>query len=401
MISNGYFGTVADTKWNSLKTYFETMSYGKLSVSGYVTDWYTSTLTYAEATSGEKVSGGAWETNIKKVWDGACTFIRSNYSSMDFSEYDSNNDGYIDNVQFVNTGDKDFNSYLSWGFQTVANEYYTELETAPKVNSELTLGNIAWFNIDFLKSTNDYIPLPSGAIGTRVITHEFGHVIGLPDYYDTSYTKDNSDKYMDALGTWDMQSYNCLDWNSFSKFSSGYMNPKVIRGDQGYINVTLRPATSSGDCLIIPARNQDYNGTPFDEYLIVDLYTPTGLNEYDAGKISSTYNCDLSQAGVRIYHVDAMENNTGGLKLDNDWNEDGIYNLLLLQKGGTPTFMNKAETRHTLNDDDFWKANDTFTMRDYASFFHNGTFHNGLDLGYKIEVQSCSSTSATLKISVA
>jgi hypothetical protein len=44
------------------------------------------------------------------------------------------------------------------------------------------------------------------------------------------------------------------------------------------MTVNSKKAKLQGDCLLIPAAGESYNGTAFDEYLMVELYTPDGLN---------------------------------------------------------------------------------------------------------------------------
>ena len=40
------------------------------------------------------------------------------------------------------------------------------------------------------------------------------------------------------------------------------------------LTFALRSSALYGDSLVIPAAGYAYNGTPYDEYLMVDLYTP-------------------------------------------------------------------------------------------------------------------------------
>lgn len=406
-IEKAYFGTVEDTGWNSLKTYFDAMSFSQIAISGFVSSWYTSTMSYASIAA-SPTTGTEWYTDFADIMIAALADFATKNPSFDTSGYDVNNDGYIDNVQFINTGNRDSAHELSWAFQTDSSQFFKALSKTNPTIGTLKLGNVAWSNLGFLGSPSDYVQLPEGSIGTRAIIHEFGHVIGIPDYYDTEYTQDTTAdrNYLSAVGDWDMQAANCLDWNSFSKFSSGFVDPYVVRGNSGSVSVDLRPAATSGDCLIIPAKSQDYNGTPFDEYLLIDLYTPEGLNEYDAGVLStpsipaSKNDVDLMTPGLRIYHVDAslVDN---ALEFNNVWGEAGGYLLNLLQEGGTPTFTMKTEWRHSWTSSDLWKAGDSFQMANYSSSFVSGKFNNGLDLGYTISVDSLSSASARVTITAA
>ena len=71
----------------------------------------------------------------------------------------------------------------------------------------------SWFSLKFLKDTTTgqhYGGVPEWGSNTRIIIHEHGHMLGLNDYYDTSYSG------RDLVGQWDMQSNNVFDWNAFS-----------------------------------------------------------------------------------------------------------------------------------------------------------------------------------------
>lgn len=40
--------------------------------------------------------------------------------------------------------------------------------------------------------------------------------------------------------------------------------------------------------------------SPFDEYLLLELYTPSGINKYHASSLN-----DLGKIGIRLWYVDA------------------------------------------------------------------------------------------------
>ena len=59
--------------------------------------------------------------------------------------------------------------------------------------------------------------------------------------------------------------------------------------------------------IVIPSDNTTITNNefdPFSEYLLIELYTPTGLNELDSSIKHSSSPLAPSEKGVRIYHID-------------------------------------------------------------------------------------------------
>ncbi len=92
---------------------------------------------------------------------------------------------------------------------------------------------------------------------------------------------------------------NILDHNSLSKYNLGWVTPIVGETNQTY---TLKPFENNGDCLILAS---NFNGSCFDEYFLLEYYTPTGLNELDSNtRYENNYPYGFSKNGLKILHVD-------------------------------------------------------------------------------------------------
>ena len=75
---------------------------------------------------------------------------------------------------------------------------------------------------------------------------------------------------------------NIIDHNSFSKFALGWENVQVVSGTTGSLSVTLKPAvTDAGQVLLLPS-SSGWNGSAFDEYILIEYFTPTDLNYLDS-----------------------------------------------------------------------------------------------------------------------
>ena len=118
--------------------------------------------------------------------------------------------------------------------------------------------------------------------------------------------------------------------------------------------------------------------------------------------------------GVRIYHVssemekriligeDEVEYPIGTIHYANTYTKDGKYLLELIQAGGDNTFTDLDNLRINLDEMDFFKEGDIFTMEDYSEFFVNEKFDNGKEFGYSIEiidiVEKGENSTATIRI---
>ena len=432
-IEKSFFGTNEECGWRSFAGYYEEASYGNLHYSGYVCDrWYAAPAKYTVSYVQNN------QSSSQELAVSALSWFIETYPTFDLSPYDANNDGYIDSLYLIYASDYrivDGKTTNLWGYRW---------STSDSVNTPFKAKAFSWFSLKFLKDTTSgqsYGGVPADGSNTRIIIHEHGHMLGLKDYYDYAYSG------MDLVGSWDMQSLNVFDWNAFSKYAVGWVNPYFIDQDaleaQGSATITINSSALSGDCIVV--KGKDWNGSPFDEYLMLELFNPhAGNNAYDY-QYNNYNGIKNTGFGVKIYHVDSRMvdyhynngwvceptdeiNSTGQgtshltfIPNSNDsktydsfnsygkalgWTEWEDYHLLqLLQKGNTCTFDKEDESsRHTWIKSDLWQTGDTFCIgvhegyTNYGpSFFVNGnTFNDGTELPYGIRFDSVSENSATI-----
>lgn len=159
-------------------------------------------------------------------------------NDVDFSEFDTDNDGSVDMV-FV---------------------YYAGLNEAETSQDDAiwphkwALGTKAIskdgkrINVYACTSELNYQGIMCG-IGT--FSHEFGHVLGLPDYYNT----ENPNAF--TVGDWDIMtsgSYNNAGrtpptWLAHERFYLGYLTPEILNGKTG--DHTLEPIVTTNKAYII------------------------------------------------------------------------------------------------------------------------------------------------------
>ena len=350
----------------SLSAYYDMASYGKYHIDSYMTDWVDAPYSFEEVKNVTPFSHPMPDEIIEAV--------RKMYPDMDWSKFDRNGDGMLDSVIFISAcGNQDVGIASFGGAVHSGRGYdttYMGTPTLPALKDFITIGSM------MLDSTN-------------VVIHEYAHNFGIVDYYDTSYSG------IDAVGGFDLQSSSEGDWNAYSKYSVGWIEPEIVAGlgSGESAEITIGSMTATGDAIVIPAAGAEFDG-PFGEYILVDLYTGTGLNEYD----SRRFELD-DTTGVRIYHVSSEmeyrkltdvygeEIEIGTIHYTNAFHKDGKYLIELIQNGGKNTFTAESGNRNVAARD-FFYAGDKFDMEKYGEFFVDGKMDDGSEFGYTIQVVS-------------
>ena len=361
----------------SLSDYYAAVSFGKLNLSTYITDWYPMDRPY--------------DPNLQlNEYDAAAirTWLMETYPDKDWSAFDQDGNGIFDAVIFIGNGDSAlFDGALSRPFQTdLGGDPRKLVGTAAQPD----FCNFLAVELHYLyRDAQTEMPQSSSLI------HEFGHTLGLPDYYEAVTSEG-----IDALGSYDMHASSAGDWNAYSKFSVGWIEPTVVDeaafGGKDSVEYTIRSSPLSGDALLIPAAGSDFNGTAFDEYIMVDLFTIEGMASVNADYVGfPTVSEDT--AGVRIYHVNGSlvhrEQDVGDFyeyfttHYDNNYHKYGCYEIELIQAGGTNTFTAGGQRTYLL-DEDLFTAEQTFTTEAYREFFRDGRMDDGSEFGYRITVVS-------------
>ena len=284
--------------WESLSSFYRKSSFGQLRLDFHVADVFKTGLTttsalrdnleYETLNQSENINGQKWINDAVKSYSDA---------RHPLTDFDSDNDGIIDAVIAVYSCPNYTNrSY----YYTYKNKSYLDGKTGSSLFWAFTYwcansGDLAnpkantyvWLSYDFFLSS-DGRPDPHTAI------HEYGHAMGLDDYYS------NEETFQPAGGI-DMMDMNIVDHDVYSKAALGWVIPEVVDGDD--VTVSLKPSQESGQCILIPPEN--YNGTLWDEYILIELYTPDGLNEHDSLHVYSGRPRGYTIPGLKIYHIDS------------------------------------------------------------------------------------------------
>lgn len=279
--------------FHSLREYYRLSSYGKLDFQVTITDVVDISYTPRQIENMGLMNG------INTIMDEIKAAIESRYE--DLTVFDSDSDGRIDAIDVIYLNSRPLlnqgGSQLWWNYTTL-----------PTRGNDLRYEADVESPVPHLFFYSAYSSLDNGVYGnlpdTHTLIHETGHMLGAPDYY--SGTGGEA-----PTGGSDMMDLNVGDHSAFTKMLYGWVNPMVPNADYegDSFEITLRPFESSGDVLLL--RNMDenpYNDTPFDEYLTLSYYTPTGLNEMDSkGYSERSYMGEgriYDEAGLLVYHVD-------------------------------------------------------------------------------------------------
>ena len=295
-IQKAYLGTNEETGWRSVKTYYEELSSGAVTITGTVTNWYSVSYTTSQLGKSEDLTCDLVED--------ATAWYFSNNPSDNKVNYDSDNNGYFDAVMLI-YGAPDYSALNNDNLDNLW-AYCNWIQKSNETTSPI-VNVFFWASYDFMYSPGGYFtPTPAGTkygsgdtshceIDAHTFIHEMGHVFGLEDYYDYS-----SSKYCPA-GGFSMQDYNVGSHDPYSVMALGWANPYIVNQNA---EVNIGTFQKTREFILLTEEFNSY-GSPFDEYILLELYSPTGLNELDCKYTYASTLKGPNKVGIRMWHVDA------------------------------------------------------------------------------------------------
>ncbi len=273
----------------SFRDYFYQVSNKKLSLSVDVFGWYMAKNPY-------RYYGDDNGNDLARMLVAEAVDAAEN-AGVDFSDYDNDGDGYVDNLLIAHSGpgaEEGSQTEYIWSHSWYLGGYARRYD------------GVTISNYIINPETRSY-----GMVGIGVFCHEFGHALGLPDLYDT----DDSNGDSEGLGNWCLmagggwlnQEKTPAMLSAWARDHLGWISPVIIDSDGEF---SLSPAATGSACykMITPVKN---------EYFLLE-------NRYPAG-----FDKALPGSGLAIFHINTLRSDNGDelLKLSDLEEADGRDDL--------------------------------------------------------------------------
>lgn len=253
----------------------------------------------------------------------ACILANQKYSNLNFADYDSDGDGYVDFVYVVYAG---YGEADGGGASTIWPHNYSILEILPYYSEGYTKyqksdTKLDGVYLDNYAMSNELVHFDNSLCGIGTLCHEFGHVMGLPDFYDTKYgTNSKSSLTPNEWDVMDGGAYNgdghCPpNYSAWEKYFFGWHTPLNL-GSEGQ-NLTLY---ANG--------TENYQAYQINASGKLETATTEGLNYYIENRQLEGWDANLPAAGMLIWYVNysgsVWEENT-----PNNTANDPRYTLII------------------------------------------------------------------------
>jgi M6 family metalloprotease-like protein len=289
------------TPYGTVTEYYREVSGGRFEVTGRVAPWVRTGLTMAEVVGsdyglGEDARTGEYLLQALTAADAVIDFRQFDNDGPDGIPDSGDDDGVADAVavQFLEVG-ASCGGPAIWPHRARV-EYWFD---APFESNDVGAGGEPIL-------VNDYTTQGATDCGgvevqtAATIAHELGHVLGLPDLYDSSRGLEAAYRRwvvgcwsLMAAGSWGCGASDRLTWRRPTHFSPwekellGWLDAVEVVSPALGQSLVLEPVETSRRVLKIPLETQDEG-----EYLLMEYRKQEG------------FDVDLPASGVMLYHVD-------------------------------------------------------------------------------------------------
>lgn len=236
---------------------------------------------------------------------------------INFADFDTDGDGYVDNVFVYYAG---YNEAEHGPAESI---WPHQWAVAPNSSLAPSFDGVKVWTYACTSELRGNEKNIMAGIGT--FTHEFGHVLDLPDFYDTDYTGSGGESpglyYISTMGKGSYHNDGCtppyftalerwlLGWNKLTPLKEGALTIKPINIEN---DAWMIPTQDENEIYIIEARN---NAEHWDQY--------------------------IGNHGLLIYHIDRSAAHVmGGVTAKRRWETNSINNVMgqecakLIEAGG-------------------------------------------------------------------
>ncbi len=275
----------------SLTDYYLENSYGNFFVKGWVSNWLMMPQPYSYYVDGQ-YGFGSYPRNAQGL---ARDAVLAADPYIDFSQFDRNNDGYIDAIFVIHAG-----------------------PGAEETGNPNDIWSHAWYipgnlTVDGVIARKYSMEPENGRMG--VFGHEYGHNLGLPDLYDTDYSSEGLGNWsMMAGGSWGNNGRTPSHFDVWCKYKLGFISPNNV------LNIINNAPFSPVEDLPVAYRLWT-NGSSSSQYFLVEYREKKKFDSYLPGE------------GLLIFHIDETQPNN-----NNEWypghTSSGHYKVALEQADG-------------------------------------------------------------------
>ena len=213
-------------------------------------------------------------TDVKKHDNAGAVFIEAINkldSQIDFSRYDCDNDGLVDMMYFIVAGFASNysgnNSNYLWPHQSILfnfdqHQYYM-------------YDNVRLFSYACSTEKYGWEGYHDQPLGIGTMCHEFSHVLGLPDLYDTDYATQGQSNHpggWDVMAGGDYQEGRCpCGYTIFERAALGFAQPETIE-EPGTYQLRAVNTFNEGYVLLSPSEDVTFlldnrQNSKWDKYL--------------------------------------------------------------------------------------------------------------------------------------
>lgn len=183
------------------------------------------------------------DAHVGEMVRDACKLAYEQFD-IDLSQYDADGDGYVDFVDILYAGygeadSDDFNAVWPCEWELSSSDVGRALSVGGKIINTFSCH----------QEKDGYGTMKGKRAGIGTPCHEFAHVFGLPDMYDTNYKNV-------TLGNWDLMDGGAYNndsrtppgFSGYERLWAGWANPRLINSPE---NITLNELQDSQEILIV------------------------------------------------------------------------------------------------------------------------------------------------------
>lgn len=305
----------------SLKTFYEQLSNGHLTIDGKMFGWIRTPLAYSTVGAG---CAAVFCSSSLTIHNGLGAMLKAaldsltNADSVDWGQFDNDgndgtpnsgdDDGIVDFVTFIHPslggecggpgGGTSGNRIWAhrWVLQGVMGSMYTT--KTPWTGHAGQFIRVNDYTIQSARGGNSSCS-PSSVLPIGTLAHETGHTFGIPDLYCTTTTCAS-----EGVGEWSLMgsgnytmAYSPVTWDGWSKLMMGWVAVDSLTSPR---TVTLSPVQTSDTVLVAPM-----GGT--NEYFLLEN---RAYLQSDTAQFNTSAGSHQKQPGLLIWHVDTGVINT-------------------------------------------------------------------------------------------